>query len=168
MIIESKVKESMHLLGLDGEKYLNEQVVKSKYRKLASKYHPDVCEEIYKDGEMFKKINEASSYLIDNLDEVNKYLADPIKYNEENVNYNYGYEGYQNTNQGFYRSYNFKTEDSNRSPSFFVYFLSFMIPFFGFINGMLYRMFNKKASRICFLMMILGFFVQTILPFMLK
>ena len=65
-------------------------------------YHPDVCDEKYKDGLMFKKVNLANTYIKENMAEINDYLKNPSKYQYSyNTNYQYANNNY---NQTYYYS----------------------------------------------------------------
>jgi len=91
-----KIKENLTILGLDNENEIDENKLKRAYLKQSKKYHPDVCEEKYKDGLMFKKINEANSFIKDNLSTVNDYLLNPSKYSYEEMK--------QSNNQYYYNT----------------------------------------------------------------
>ena len=93
-----KVKECMNVLDLSNYNELDESIIRKAYLKKSKIFHPDVCEEKYKDGLMFKKINEANSFLKDNLASVNDALKNPSKYNfEQGQTINNSYT-YQNVN----------------------------------------------------------------------
>ena len=100
MTFLDKVKESMNVLDLSNYNELDESIIRKAYLKKSKIYHPDVCAPEFRDGVMFKKINEANSFLKDNLNDVNSALKNPEKYNFEknqSVNNNYNYQ-YQNVN----------------------------------------------------------------------
>jgi DnaJ-class molecular chaperone len=100
MTFLDKVKESMSVLDLSNYNELDESIIRKAYLKKSKIYHPDVCAPEFRDGVMFKKINEANSFLKDNLNDVNSALKNPEKYNFEpnqSVNNNYNYQ-YQNVN----------------------------------------------------------------------
>ncbi len=92
MTVSEEIKTYLDLLNLGEEKEINESIIKKAYLKKSKIYHPDVCEEQYKDGVMFKKINDANTYLKNNIDTVNDYLKNPSKYNYSQTN------NYTNTN----------------------------------------------------------------------
>ncbi len=113
-----KIKEYLDVLELSSIETLDENTLKRAYLKMSKKYHPDVCDEAYKDGVMFKKVNEANDYLKNNLETVNNYLKNPNAYNyEENVNVNNTYtynqsdifseffKAYQSAFQNQYKTY---------------------------------------------------------------
>ncbi len=83
----NNIKEYLDVLELSNIDRLDETTLKKAYLKMSKKYHPDVCEEKYKDGIMFKKVNEANDYLKNNIDSVNEYLKNPSAY-QNNNNYN--------------------------------------------------------------------------------
>lgn len=93
---KNNIKEYLDVLELSNIDRLDETTLKKAYLKMSKKYHPDVCDEKYKDGIMFKKVNEANDYLKNNIDTVNEYLKNPSAYqNNNNFNtngsYNYAY-----------------------------------------------------------------------------
>lgn len=101
MINVNDVKEYLTILELDKETEIDEAKLKKAYIKASKKYHPDVCEEKYKDGLMFKKVNLANTYIKDNMSEINDYLKNPNKYN---YSYNTNYQYAQSNGQTYYYS----------------------------------------------------------------
>lgn len=99
MINVNDVKEYLIILEIDKETEIDESKLKKAYIKASKKYHPDVCEEKYKDGLMFKKVNLANTYIKDNINEINDYLKNPNKYN---YSYNTNYQYAQNNGQTYY------------------------------------------------------------------
>lgn len=91
----NNIKEYLDVLDLSKIDTLDEQTLKKAYLKMSKKYHPDVCETKYKDGIMFKKVNEANDYLKNNIETVNAYLKNPIAFvnsqNESQTGYTYAY-----------------------------------------------------------------------------
>jgi len=115
---KDQVIESLNVLELNNEKIIDDAILKKAYLKMSKKYHPDVCLEQYKDGVMFKKVNEAHSFIKDNMQVVNDYLANPSKFEYQNTYQNnpYSNQTYQNTNQfyenlfrQFFQNANFRT-----------------------------------------------------------
>ncbi len=108
-------KEYLSILELDKETEIDEAKLKKAYIKASKKYHPDVCEDKYKDGVMFKKVNLANTFIKDNLSMVNDYLKNPNKYsnmyqNRYNTNQEYRYNNTYHYFYGqphyFYRGFN--------------------------------------------------------------
>lgn len=87
----NNIKEYLDVLELSNIERLDESTLKKAYLKMSKKYHPDVCDEKYKDGIMFKKVNEANDYLKNNIDIVNEYLKNPSAYQNNNFNRNNSY-----------------------------------------------------------------------------
>lgn len=99
---KNNIKEYLDVLELSNIDRLDETTLKKAYLKMSKKYHPDVCEEKYKDGIMFKKVNEANDYLKNNIDTVNEYLKNPCAYqNNTNFNRNNSYTYTYNENDIF-------------------------------------------------------------------
>ena len=94
---------SLTELDLLDSKLLNEDDIRSQYRKLTKVYHPDVSPSMFKDGKKFVKIQDAAEYLISNLEEVNRYLSQGIlnSFNQTGQNHSAysGYNYYSNTNR---------------------------------------------------------------------
>lgn len=102
MINTNDLKEYLSVLGLDKEEIIDEAKLKKAYIKASKMYHPDVCDEKYKDGLMFKKVNLANTYIKENMAEINDYLKNPSKYSYSyNTNYQYANNNY---NQTYYYS----------------------------------------------------------------
>jgi molecular chaperone DnaJ len=80
----TKIDEAFGVLGLS--KTASEDELKTKYKELAKKYHPDVYKD---DPEKFKKINEAYQLIQD-------YKTNPSKYEPRPFSRNDG--GFQNIN----------------------------------------------------------------------
>ena len=93
-----KIKNSLELLELEKEEHLDFNILKKAYLKTSKKYHPDICEDEYKDGVMFKKVNEAYLFLKDNISLANDFLINPDKYKKS---YTTSYE-YSNINDDFF------------------------------------------------------------------
>lgn len=93
-----KIKNSLELLELEKEERLDFNILKKAYLKTSKKYHPDICEDEYKDGVMFKKVNEAYLFLKDNISLANDFLINPDKYKKS---YTTSYE-YSNINDDFF------------------------------------------------------------------
>lgn len=91
MLEINKLKEYLNLLELSDIASIDESILKKNYIRLSKKYHPDVCDEEYKDGVMFKKVNEAYNYIKDNLSLINDYLKEPSKYEQREYQYNNQY-----------------------------------------------------------------------------
>ena len=77
-----KIKEYLSLLDLENVRNLNGDVLKSNYRKAVLKYHPDVCDPAYKDGQAFVKVKEAHDWLILHIDIANQLLNQTIQSKE--------------------------------------------------------------------------------------
>ena len=70
----------LELLELPIDKQIDINIVKSQYRMLCKKYHPDYTDvEEYKDGKLLKDITIAYKYLNDNIDYVNSLLTTDIE-----------------------------------------------------------------------------------------
>ena len=69
-------KEAYQLLEINEN--ASDDEIKSKYKKLAKQYHPDV----YSDKEKFKHINEAYQYILD-------YRKNPHKYEQKDFDANF-------------------------------------------------------------------------------
>lgn len=70
---ETQLLLNLNELEFDTSKELTVEEIKKHYKKLSLYYHPDHNDnEIFKDKQ--KKINGAKEFLIDNLDEVNRYI----------------------------------------------------------------------------------------------
>jgi DnaJ-class molecular chaperone len=116
MTYSEEIKQHLNVLGLDSETNIDEAKLKKAYLKASKKYHPDVCEAQYKDGVMFKKVNEANTFIKDNMEVVNDYLSNPSKYeyqrtnnyssNQANQQYTYTYMNADDLFRQFFRSYN--------------------------------------------------------------
>ncbi|EFL91130.1 DnaJ-like protein [Candidatus Regiella insecticola LSR1] len=76
------VQEALNVFGLSGE--LTEQDIKTTYKKMALKYHPDRNP---LGDEMMKAVNAAFDFLIANINKINQFQS-----NEESARYNYGEE----------------------------------------------------------------------------
>ncbi|WP_339056784.1 J domain-containing protein [Candidatus Regiella endosymbiont of Tuberolachnus salignus] len=76
------VQEALNVFGLSGE--LTEQDIKTTYKKMALKYHPDRNP---LGDEMMKAVNAAFDFLIANIDKINQFQS-----NDESARYNYGEE----------------------------------------------------------------------------
>lgn len=50
---------------------LSEELIKTQYRKLVKKYHPDTCIDEYKDGTKFLLLKEAYDFLLHNYESLN-------------------------------------------------------------------------------------------------
>lgn len=74
------IQEALNVFGLSGE--LSEKEVKTAYKKLALKYHPDRNP---LGGELMKAVNAAFDMLMANIDDLNKYQSE-----DESARYNYG------------------------------------------------------------------------------
>lgn len=76
------VQEALNVLGLSGD--INKDVIKTAFKKLALKYHPDRNP---LGGELMKAVNAAVDFLMANLDKVNQFQS-----TDENSRYNFGEE----------------------------------------------------------------------------
>jgi len=89
--VKKGIVKMLTLLGLSINKPYSKEMVSNNFRKLSKKYHPDVAEEKYKDGEKFKEILNAKDFLISNIDEVNDMIEDGL---DDRTSYN-SYEEYE-------------------------------------------------------------------------
>lgn len=113
MTFGNQIKDNLNILGLENATSIDENTLKRAYLKASKKYHPDVCEEQYKDGIMFKKVNEANTFIKDNMSTVNDYLSNPSKYQYQQAyssnttsNAQYQYQGnFQDFFSNFFRAY---------------------------------------------------------------
>ena len=71
----SQIKKYILLLELPLDKAISLDDIKRAYRRLSKKYHPDTASVEYKDGKKFTELTRAKDYLIDNLDYVNRIIA---------------------------------------------------------------------------------------------
>ncbi|EKN3891436.1 J domain-containing protein [Yersinia enterocolitica] len=76
------VQEALNIFGLSGD--LSEQDIKTAYKKLALKYHPDRNP---LGSELMKAVNTAFDFLMANIDKVNQFQSE-----DESAHYNYGEE----------------------------------------------------------------------------
>lgn len=76
------IQEALNVFGLSGE--LTEKEIKTAYKKLALKYHPDRNP---LGAELMKAVNTAFDFLIANIDKINQFQSP-----DENARYNYGEE----------------------------------------------------------------------------
>lgn len=74
------------LLELDIKNEITVKEINDQYRRLAKIYHPDVANSRYNDGKKFKELNNAKTYLIENIEIVNMYISRGF-----NVNKSYDY-----------------------------------------------------------------------------
>ena len=117
MPLSVQIKSYLEILDLSSESQIDEAKLKKAYLKKSKIYHPDVCEDKYKDGVMFKKINEANNYIKENLSLVNDYLTNPNKYNYTNTSTNYTNQEYTYTNMDDLFSYIFRSYNTNKKYS---------------------------------------------------
>ena len=68
----SKIDECLKILNIDKSKEITLDIIKSQFRKLSKVYHPDLCEEKYKDGKKFMELNDAYNYLNENINNIKK------------------------------------------------------------------------------------------------
>ena len=71
----SQIKKYILLLELPLDKAISLDDIKRAYRRLSKKYHPDTASVEYKDGKKFTELTRAKDYLIENLDYVNRIIA---------------------------------------------------------------------------------------------
>lgn len=77
---ETQLLLNLNELEFDTSRELTVEEIKSRYKKLSLHYHPDLNNnEIFRDKQ--KKINSAKEFLLDNLDEINRYIR-RINHNE--------------------------------------------------------------------------------------
>lgn len=76
------IQQALNVFGLSGE--LTEQDIKTTYKKISLKFHPDRNP---LGAEMMKAINSAYDFLMQNIDKINAFQS--VK---ENERYNYGEE----------------------------------------------------------------------------
>ena len=70
---ETQLLLNLNELEFDTSHELTVEEIKSRYKKLSLHYHPDLNNnEIFRDKQ--KKINSAKEFLLDNLDEINRYI----------------------------------------------------------------------------------------------
>lgn len=70
---ETQLLLNLNELEFDTSQELTVEEIKSRYKKLSLHYHPDLNNnEIFRDKQ--KKINSAKEFLLDNLDEINRYI----------------------------------------------------------------------------------------------
>lgn len=67
----------INLYDLQSNKDYDDDYIKSRYYMLSKVYHPDVCDEKYRDGKMFQLCSSGKDFLIDNKDVVKSYLNIP-------------------------------------------------------------------------------------------
>lgn len=103
-------------LNLDTEVFITQDMIKSQYRKLAMKYHPD--RGIYKDGTMMSIINNSKDFLMDNIDLVNDYLNGELNIDEKEVYQDYEEEANQyyngENNQNYEEHDSFERDRENK------------------------------------------------------
>ena len=75
-------RDYYEVLGVD--KSADEKTIKKAYRKLARKYHPDVCDEPDAE-EKFKEVSEAYAVLSDNEKRQRSVLVEVLVHVEEPV-----------------------------------------------------------------------------------
>ena len=71
----SQIKKYILLLELPLDKAISLDDIKRAYIRLSKKYHPDTASVEYKDGKKFTELTRSKDYLIDNLDYVNRIIA---------------------------------------------------------------------------------------------
>ena len=72
---EIDIIRNLAFFNLDGlEHEITKAEILSLYKELVKVYHPDISAGVFKDGSMMAKLNGAKSFLIDNIDTVNKYI----------------------------------------------------------------------------------------------
>lgn len=77
---ETQLLLNLNELEFDTSRELTVEEIKNRYKKLSLHYHPDLNNnEIFRDKQ--KKINGAKEFLLDNLDEINRYIR-RINHNE--------------------------------------------------------------------------------------
>ena len=65
----------LRILELPTDKSISQEEMRSKFRKLAKKYHPDVASEKDKDGSRFVEIKKAYDWLNKNIEYTNRQIA---------------------------------------------------------------------------------------------
>ena len=65
----------LRTLELPADKSITQEELRSKFRKLAKKYHPDVASEKDKDGSRFVEIKKAYDWLTENIEYTNRQIA---------------------------------------------------------------------------------------------
>ena len=65
------IEKYYKILEFQLDSVLTEELIKSQYRKVVKKYHPDTCAEEYKDGKDFLLLKEAYDFLLQNFESLN-------------------------------------------------------------------------------------------------
>lgn len=88
-----KIYDYLRELEITNCEKLTNDKIKSQFFLLAKIYHPDVAEEIFKDGKKFSVIKESANFLSNNLNYVNAVLSgkedSPYNYAKQNFSQEY-------------------------------------------------------------------------------
>ena len=90
-----KIISYLNILELPVNTLISKESITIAYRKLAHIYHPDVANARYKDGEKFKKLQEAKDYLLNNINYVNDLIRNDFSSPDCRTNNNYDYENWK-------------------------------------------------------------------------